>query len=247
MSNSAKVVAIIQARTGSTRLPGKVLMDLEGETVLARVVQRVRRARLIDDVLIATTNEPADDAIVDECQRCSVAVFRGDEDDVLDRYYRAAQSCAAGIVVRITSDCPLIDPEITDKTVAAFLDARPDYASNALIRTYPRGLDTEVMTVAALERAWRSATEAYQRAHVTPYIYQNPDAFKILPVTGDADYSGHRWTLDTPEDLAFIRAIYARVEDQSNFGWRDVLRILDREPELAEMNRMVLQKSLHEG
>jgi spore coat polysaccharide biosynthesis protein SpsF len=247
MSNSAKVVAIIQARMGSTRLPGKVLKDLEGETVLARVVQRVRRARLIDDVLIATTNQAADDAIVEECERCSIAVFRGDEDDVLDRYYRGALVCRAGIVVRITSDCPLIDPEITDKTIAAFLDARPDYASNALVRTYPRGLDTEVMTVEALERAWRGATEPYQRTHVTPYIYQNHDAFTVLPVTGDADYSSHRWTLDTPEDLAFIRAIYARVEDRRNFGWRDVLGILDREPELAEMNRMVLQKAVHEG
>jgi spore coat polysaccharide biosynthesis protein SpsF len=247
MSSTVKVVAIIQARMGSTRLPGKVLKDLEGGTVLTRVVQRVRRARLIDEVLIATTNQAADDAIVEECERYSVAVFRGDEDNVLDRYYRAALGCNAGIVVRITSDCPLIDSEITDKTIAAFLDARPDYASNALIRTYPRGLDTEVMTVEALERAWRGAREPCQRAHVTPYIYQNPDAFTVLPVTGDADYSGHRWTLDTPEDLAFIRAIYARVEDRYNFGWRDVLRILEREPELAEMNRMVPQKSVHEG
>lgn len=247
MSNTAKVVAIVQARMGSTRLPGKVLKDLAGETVLARVVQRVRRASLIDEVLIATTNELADDAIVEECERCSVAVFRGDENDVLDRYYRAGLACHAGVIVRITSDCPLIDPGITDKTIAAFLDSRPDFASNALIRTYPRGLDTEVMTVEALERAWRGATEPYQRAHVTPYIYQNPDVFKILPVTGDADYSGHRWTLDTPEDLAFIRAIYARVEDRSNFGWREVLRILEREPELVEMNRMVLQKAIHEG
>jgi spore coat polysaccharide biosynthesis protein SpsF len=247
MSNAAKVVAIIQARMGSTRLPGKVLKDLEGETVLVRVVERVRRAQLIDEVLIATTKERADDAIVDECERCSAAVFRGDENDVLDRYYCAAQMCNAKIVVRITSDCPLIDPEIIDETVAAFLAARPDYASNALVRSYPRGLDTEVLTVKALERAWRGATEPYQRAHVTPYIYQNPDAFRILPVSAETDYSGHRWTLDTPEDLAFIRAIYARVEDRHNFGWRDVLGILDREPELVEMNRMVPQKTVHEG
>jgi spore coat polysaccharide biosynthesis protein SpsF len=249
MKKNPKMVAIIQARMGSTRLPGKVLKDLEGETVLARVVERVRRATLINELLIATTVLPADDDIVEECGRCSVAVFRGDEDDVLDRYYRAAQSCQADVVVRITSDCPLIDPKITDMTIAAFLETRPDYASNALIRTFPRGLDTEVATVQALERAWRGATEPYQRAHVTPYIYQNPDVFRILPVTGEADYSSHRWTLDTPEDLAFLRAIYARVrtEDRRNFGWRDVLRVLDREPELLEMNRMVLQKAVHEG
>lgn len=247
MNKYSKVVAIIQARMGSTRLPGKVLKDLEGETVLARVVQRLRRARLIDELLIATTDRPADDAVVEECNRCSVAVFRGDEDDVLDRYFRAAQLCRAGIVVRITSDCPLIDPEITDQTVGAFLDARPDYASNALIRTYPRGLDTEVMTVEALEHTWRSATEAYQRAHVTPYIYQNPNSFEILPVTGEADYSHHRWTLDTPEDMELIREIYARVKDCNNFSWRDVLRVLELEPELMEINRPVMQKALHEG
>lgn len=232
---------------GSTRLPGKVLKDLEGESVLARVVSRLRRARLIDELLIATTDQPADDVIVEECKRCYVPVFRGDEKDVLDRYFRAAQFYRAGIVVRITSDCPLIDPEITDKTIGAFLDARPDYASNALVRTYPRGLDTEVVTLEALERAWRAAREPYQRAHVTPYIYQNEAAFTILPVAGDADYSHHRWTLDTPEDLAFIRAVYARVQDRETFGWRETLDILEREPELLEMNRLVQQKAMHEG
>jgi spore coat polysaccharide biosynthesis protein SpsF len=130
-----KVVAIIQARMGSTRLPGKVLKDLEGETVLARVVNRLRRARLIDEVVVATTDRAADDAIVKECRSLSVSVSRGDQDDVLDRYFRAAQLAEADVVVRITSDCPLIDPEITDKTVAAFLETRPDYASNAMVRT----------------------------------------------------------------------------------------------------------------
>ena len=141
-----KVVAIIQARMGSTRLPGKVLKDLEGKTVLARVVNRLRRARLIGEVLVATTDRAVDDTIVKECSSISVPVSRGDQDDVLDRYFRAAQLAKADVVVRITSDCPLIDPEITDKTIAAFLETRPDYASNAMVRTYPRGLDTEVMS-----------------------------------------------------------------------------------------------------
>jgi spore coat polysaccharide biosynthesis protein SpsF len=247
MTKHARVVAIVQARMGSTRLPGKVLKNLEGDTVLARVVNRLRGARLIDELLVATTGEVADDVVVEECQHCSVPIFRGDEDDVLDRYFHAAQSRQAEIVVRITSDCPLIDAEIVDKTIRAFLDARPDYASNALIRTYPRGLDTEVMTAQALDRAWHEATEPHQRAHVTPYLYQNPGKFEILSVTGEADYSSHRWTLDTPEDLKFIRAIYARFRDRSDFGWRDVLQVLDREPELIEMNRLVTQKALHEG
>jgi spore coat polysaccharide biosynthesis protein SpsF len=247
MNKDTKVVAIIQARMGSTRLPGKVLKDLGGETVLARVVSRLRSTRLIEELLVATSNLPADDAIVEECKRCVVPVFRGEENDVLDRYFRAAQFCRAEIVVRITSDCPLIDPEVTDKTIQAFIHERPDYASNALIRTFPRGLDTEVMTVQALERAWHSATQPYQRAHVTPYIYQHPEEFKILPVTCDADYSSHRWTLDTPEDLDFIRTVFTRFKNRSDFGWRDVLQILDREPELMELNRLVMQKALHEG
>jgi spore coat polysaccharide biosynthesis protein SpsF len=242
-----KVVAIVQARMGSTRLPGKVLKDLEGETMLARVVQRLRRATLIDEVLIATTDEKADDAIVTECRRCSVPVFRGDEKDVLDRYFRAAQLTKAEVVVRITADCPLIDPQVTDKTVGAFKEQSPDYASNCIVRTYPRGLDTEVMTVRALERAWRTANKPHERAHVTPYIYEHPDEFKLLSVTGAEDYSGHRWTVDTPEDLEFVRAIYARFKDQPEFGGPDVLDLVASEPALAELNQSILQKALHEG
>jgi len=240
-----KVVAIVQARMGSTRLAGKVLQDLEGETVLARGLTRLRRARLIDEVLVATTDRAADDAIVSECRKYSIAVARGDQDDVLDRYYRAAQLAKAEIVVRITSDCPMIDPEITDKTIAAFLDARSDYASNCQVRTYPRGLDTEVMSFAALARAWQAARKPYEREHVTPYLYEHPAEFKLLSVTGDADYSSHRWTVDTPEDLEFVRAVYRRLKDSPAFSWRDVLDLLEREPELAEMNRAVVQKALH--
>ena len=239
-----RIVAIIQARMGSTRLPGKVLKDLAGETVLARVVNRTQRAKLLHDLVVATTDKPADDRIVEECARLEIACFRGDEADVLDRYYRAAQRFAADVIVRITSDCPLIDPETTDKTIAAFLEARPDYASNTLVRTYPRGLDTEVMSSGALGRAWREARKPYEREHVTPYIYQHPAEFKLLSVTEDADHSGHRWTLDTPEDLEFVRAIFGRFKDHASFIWRDVLDLLDREPELMELNRSVLQKRL---
>lgn len=244
IAEALKVVAIIQARMGSTRLPGKVLMDLEGETVLARVVNRLRRTRLIDELLVATTDRPADDAIIEECRSLSVPVSRGDQDDVLDRYFRAAQTGRAEVVVRVTSDCPLIDPEITDKTIAAFLEERPDYASNALVRTYPRGLDTEVMSMAALGLAWQQARKPYERQHVTPYIYEHPTEFKLLAVTEDADYSSYRWTVDAPEDLELVRAIYARLKDNPMFGWRDVLDLLGREPALADLNRLVMQKTL---
>jgi len=242
-----KIVAIIQARTGSTRLPGKVLKDIEGETCLARVINRLRRASLVNELLVATTDLPADDVITAECRRCAVPVSRGDEQDVLDRYFRAAQLSKADIVVRITSDCPLIDPQVTDKTIRAFLDEKPDYASNALQRTYPRGLDTEVISLSALERAWRTARQPYEREHVTPYIYEHPGEFKLLSVTGDVDYSHHRWTLDTPEDLEFIRAVYGRFKDAKDFSGLDVLNLLALHPELVEINRDVAQKALHQG
>jgi spore coat polysaccharide biosynthesis protein SpsF len=238
-----KVVAIIQARMGSTRLPGKVLKDLCGETVLARVVNRTRRATLLNEVVVATSVQPADDAIVQECGRLSVACFRGDEADVLDRYYRAAEKFSADAIVRITSDCPLIDPEVSDKTIRAFLDQHPDYASNVLQRSYPRGLDTEVMTFAALQSAQREARDPYQREHVTPFLYQHPDRFRLVSVTGDRDYSHYRWTLDTREDLEFLRAVYARRAEAPDPAWQDVLRILEGEPDLAAINEHVKQKT----
>jgi spore coat polysaccharide biosynthesis protein SpsF len=237
-----RVVAIIQARMGSTRLPGKVMKDIGGETMLARVVWRARRAKLLDEVVVATTNKSADAPIVSECTKLGVPIFRGDEQDVLDRYYRSAQANRAEAVVRITSDCPLTDPEVIDDVVRAFLKAKPDYASNTLNHTYPRGLDIEVMTMASLERAWQESNKPYHRSHVTPYIYQNPDLFRLLSIKAEEDYSGHRWTVDTHEDLSFVRSVYGRFDNQDSFGWQDVLRVLDRESELMELNRGVRQK-----
>jgi len=241
-----KVVAIIQARTGSTRLPGKVLADVGGKTMLARVTERLQRASSLNELLVATTDLPADDLVVAECRKYSVSISRGDQEDVLDRYYRAAQLAKADVIVRITSDCPLIDPEITDKTVSAFLEATPDYAANTLVRTYPRGLDTEVFSMEALARAWREAAIPYQRAHVTPYFYENPSKFRLVSVSAPQDLSEFRWTVDTPEDLEFVRGIYQRFEGRV-FGWRDVLTLLEREPELTDLNRLIAQKALHEG
>jgi spore coat polysaccharide biosynthesis protein SpsF len=242
-----KIVAIVQARMGSTRLPGKVLLDLCGTSVLRRVTCRVRLCRLIDEVMIATTTCSADEAIVEEAQHLGVGIFRGDELDVLDRYYRAAKMRNADVIVRITSDCPLIDPEITGETIKRFLAEKPDYASNALERTYPRGLDTEVMMFEAVERAWREAAAPYQRAHVTPYLYENPHLFTLLSVKSSINYSQHRWTLDTAEDLEFLRRIYQLLGGKPNFTWRDVLEIVEREPAIAEINKNVATKALEEG
>ncbi|MFZ3277306.1 MAG: glycosyltransferase family protein [Candidatus Sulfotelmatobacter sp.] len=241
-----KIVAIVQARMGSSRLPNKVLKDLAGATVLDRVLNRLGRSRLIRETLVATTTEPADNAIVEHCERTGQKVFRGSERDVLDRYYQAAKSTNADVVVRITSDCPLIDPEVTDATVRAFLDQRSDYTSNVRVRTYPRGLDTEVMTVQALERAWREGTKPYEREHVTPYIYENPGKFKLHGIENNADCSQHRWTVDTPEDLQLLQAVYEQFGGRDDFGWREVLELVDVDPSLADINRHVTQKAVHE-
>ncbi|HEX3819008.1 MAG TPA: glycosyltransferase family protein [Candidatus Sulfotelmatobacter sp.] len=238
-----KIVAIVQARTGSTRLPGKVLMDVAGQSMLAQVLTRLGGCNLIQELLVATTDRPEDDSIVAECKRISVPVSRGDRDDVLDRYFRAAQLVRADVVVRITSDCPLIDPEITGKTIEAYLESAADYASNGLVRTYPRGLDTETMSFQTLERAWRLARKPYEREHVTPYIYEHSEEFKLVSVTGETDYSSHRWTVDTPEDMEFVREIYHRLSGR--FSWRDVLDLVQQEPQLLDLNRSIVQKALH--
>lgn len=242
-----KLVAIIQARMGSTRLPGKVLMDIGGRTMLARVVERARRARRVESVVVAATVDTRDDAIVEECRRLNVPMTRGSEEDVLDRYRRAAAEHQADPVVRITSDCPLLEPTVVDRVIQAFEEARPDYASNVLDRTFPQGLDVEVLRRDVLERAWRAAKQPYERAHVTPYIYQHPEAFRLIAVRADQDYSRFRWTVDTAEDLAFVREVYARLGPDGGFGWREVLDLLRKEPQLLELNRHVRQKSLEEG
>jgi spore coat polysaccharide biosynthesis protein SpsF len=240
------VVAIIQARMGSTRLPGKVLKDLAGETVLARVVNRTRRATLLNEVLVATSTLSADDVIVKECEHLGVPVFRGDEADVLDRYYRAAQQFLADYVVRITADCPLIDWELIDATIRAALDQQADYATNSLVLTYPRGLDVEVFKADALRRAWSAAREEYQRSHVTPYLYENPQLFKVVSIVNQVDHSRYRWTLDTSADLELIRSVYDRFGNR-DFRWTDTVALMEREPELADLNLNVRQKSLREG
>jgi spore coat polysaccharide biosynthesis protein SpsF len=241
-----RIVAIIQARMGSTRLPGKVLLPIEGRSMLQWVCRRTRQAALVDQVLVATTQQACDDAVADECRRLGVACFRGAEHDVLDRFCRAARAHRADLVVRITADCPLIDAELIDDVVVAALQRQPDYASNVLRRTYPRGLDTEVATTAALARAWREANQPYQRVHVMPYFYQHPEWFRLYSVTGDEDCSAQRWTVDSPEDLEFVRGVCRRLAGDA-FSWRDVHRLIQREPGLAELNRHVRQKQLVDG
>ena len=239
---AVNTVAIVQARMGSTRLPGKVLMDLAGQTVLARVLRRLGRAHRIDAIVVATTTAGADEAIVPECSRLGVPCFRGSEEDVLDRYYQAASNSAATAVVRITADCPLVEPAIVDQTIQTFLERHADYASNSLPRTYPRGLDVEVFTASALEQAQREAALHHQREHVTPYFYEHPELFRLASHRGLQDYSAFRWTVDTAEDLRMIRAIYDCFNGRDDFHWLEAVALLEEQPEVARLNAHVIQK-----
>lgn len=243
-----KVVAIIQARMGSNRLPGKVLADVAGRPMLERVIRRVERAEWVDEVVVATSTKAGDDEVVTACEYWGVNYWRGSEQDVLSRFYAAARAYGAEVVVRITADCPLIDPDVIDRVVGAFMVGAVDYASTALERRYPRGLDAEVMSMAGLGRVWAEAKADYERVHVTPYFYQHPELFSLLAVTKEgADLSEWRWTVDTAEDLAFIRAVYEHFEGEDDMGWEAVVDLLKAKPELRQINAHIEQKGLHEG
>jgi len=250
MISDLNIVAIIQARMGSTRLPGKVMKKILGKPVILWDLDRVSLLKLIDEIVVAIPYGKENDVIVDTIKEYNdkIVTTRGSEDDVLDRYYQAAVKTDADVVVRITSDCPLIDPVVIDNVIEQFLDNDCDYCSNSLIRTYPRGLDTEVFLFKALEKAWNEANKDYEREHVTPYIIENPDKFKLLNVANDINLSHLRWTLDTKEDFEFINAVYKRIFPKKQlFLMDDILELLDKEPELIDINSHIEQKQVHGG
>jgi spore coat polysaccharide biosynthesis protein SpsF len=237
-------VAIVQARMRSTRLPGKVMLDLAGEPMLVRCMRRIQRCRLVDSVVVATTRDPADESIVELSHEHGWNCFRGSESDVLDRYYSAACVYSASVIVRITSDSPLIDPALGDRVISEFMDRQPglDYACNFLPkRSFPRGLDIEVFKFAILEAAWKEAGDPASREHVTPYIYRNQDRFRVHGVLNDLDQSSMRWTVDTVEDLAFVNRIYGHF-GHDRFSSDDVLDLLKIHPDWLGLNSSIVQK-----
>jgi spore coat polysaccharide biosynthesis protein SpsF len=268
-----QTVAIIQARMGSSRLPGKVLLDLAGKSMIQHVIERTQRAQTVDAVLIATTSDPSDDPVAAFAASMEAPCYRGSLHDVLDRYYQAAKTHQAEVVVRITADCPLIDPAVIDETVRLVTHHSAlitDFACNRLpppfTRSFPIGLDVEACTFAALERAWRESTETFHREHVMPFLYENvtlspaklitdycllstgtsPRGFRIAQLHHTPDYGSLRWTVDTPEDLTFMREIFARLEGKPDFTWYDVLEIVQKEPELAQINAGIRHKTMTE-
>lgn len=244
-----KITVIIQARMGSTRLPGKVLMNISEKTVLHHVVDRVSQCRNIDDIIIATTTLDKDDLIVKEVEKIGCKYFRGSENNVLDRYYEAATFNKSDIIIRITSDCPLIDPLIVDKIIEFYINNNYEMVTNACSdsskRTYPRGLDTEIFSYNVLKKAKENAKESYQLEHVTPYIYENTT--NIFYYKNNIDYSKYRFTLDTEEDLKLIKEIYSNLYfGENNFYLGDVIEVMENNPDLFFINNSIKQKHIRE-
>ena len=271
--NEPRTVAIVQARMGSTRLPGKVLANIAGAPILLRVVERAAAARSIDDVVVATTIEPIDDPIERLCTSASVSCYRGSEGDVLDRLQKASRAADAEIIVRITSDCPLIDGEEIDLCVSHLRSSRGtsdewDFVTNRLPppwpRTYPIGLDVECCSRQALERAVQEATMPHHREHVMPYIYENARisrhsggataesevtgmaAFRILVLDLSEDLGAIRWTVDTVEDLTVVRGIYETLSPSTMFSWREALEAAISRPGLLALNASTPQRHVHD-
>lgn len=245
------VLCIIQARLGSTRLPGKVLKKLSGKSVLEHVIYRVSKSNLIDQIIVATTTNKEDDKIIDECLKIGVNYYRGDENNVLSRYYETAFDKGYETIIRITSDCPLIDPKIIDNMIRYFNNEnekyRLDYLSNSLKETFPRGFDVEIFTFNSLKEAYENATLEYEKEHVTPYIYLNQDKFTIKNYYNSNKYQNYRLTLDTYEDYLVIKNIYDNIyKEDRMFFYEDIISYLNQYPEIANINQHIKQKKLGE-
>jgi glutamate-1-semialdehyde 2,1-aminomutase len=231
-----KVCAIVQARMGSSRLPGKVMKQLAGKPLIEVLLGRLSRSREIDQIVVATTEQNADDALADFVESLGYLCVRGSEADVLSRFAKAATLSKADIVVRITGDCPLIDPELVDETIGAFRRSGLDFLSNAFEPSFPDGLDTAVFYASALHQAAAEATTSYDREHVTPYI-RNSGKFKVDGYRSETDYSSYRWTVDEPEDLEVLTSIFSHFAPDIYFGWREVIRLQETSPELFAANQ----------
>lgn len=239
-----RLIAVIQARMGSTRLPGKVLQKLEDKTVLEHVVRRVKSSELVDDVVVATTIDKKDLQIVGLCANLGISVYCGSEDDVLDRYYQAAKLFKADNVVRITSDCPVIDPKVITEVITLHLKTNADYTSNVLQETFPDGEDVEVFTFTSLRNAWMNAKLLSEREHVTPFLRNHPELFKHASLQYKENLLQKRWTLDNAEDLEFLRQVYKHLYLKDPlFGMDSILRLINEKPEIEQINQHIVRNA----
>jgi spore coat polysaccharide biosynthesis protein SpsF len=258
-----RVIAIIQGRMSSSRLPGKILADIEGQPMLQRVFIRTSRAATVTETVFATTTDSSDDPVAEYCDFSGIPCTRGSLFDVLDRYYQAAKGAKADVVVRITADCPIIDPTLIDDVVNTLINDEYDFVANRLPppfpRTYPIGLDVEACTFEVLEKAWKQAREPQHREHAMPYFYEgvelttinrqlqtgiSPRGYKVAILHHTTNFGDYRWTVDTPEDLEFMRRVYSRFDGRDDFTWKEVLVLVHDEPKLMEINVGVQHKTL---
>lgn len=238
----------IQARMGSKRLPGKVLKSVKGQPLLHYLLERVARVTQADAIRVLTTTEAIDDAIEAFCKSHGISIFRGAEHDVLSRYYHAAKEHHVDAIVRVTADCPLIDPAVIDHVIEVYCEEYPhwDYISNTLQRTFPRGMDVEICSFAALERAYLEAKEPAEREHVTLHFYRNPEKFHIKNLASSSNLSRHRWTVDTDEDFQLIELILQNLYPiKPQFTLEDILGLLTQHPEWSAINENVEQKAIY--
>lgn len=242
-----RTVAIIQARMGSSRLPGKILRPLAGKAVLQRVIERTAASGAFDEIVVATSNRAVDDITADKAAGFGATVVRGDEDDVLSRYGLAAEASQAGAIMRITADCPLIDPDVLCDMARCFHSGGVDLVSNALHRTFPRGLDAELFSREVLDIMLAEAQTPVQREHVTPFIYANPGRFRIISHEAPEDYSAYRLTLDTPEDFELLDRIYASTNDPDSIRLAGVIELLTAHPHWCMINAHIEQKKTGES
>lgn len=239
-----KILTLLQARTSSTRLPGKVLLPLLGQPMILRQIERIKRAKLIGTLCLVTSTDPSDDELAEVVARAGVAVFRGSLDDVLDRFYAATRQYPADIVVRLTGDCPLADPAIIDAAIQHFIDSGVDYLNNCQPATYPDGLDVEVFRLAALEEAWEHAALPSQREHVTPYIHGQPERFRLGAIRNDQDLSALRLTVDESADFTLVERIYtALYPTKPDFALADILALLDNHPDWLGLNADIIRNA----
>lgn len=230
-------LAVLQARVTSSRLPGKVLKPILGKPMLLRQIERVKRARRLSGLVVATSSDASDDDIERLCLEAGIECYRGSLEDVLGRFFEAAKSYSPVHVVRLTGDCPLADPQVIDYVIHRHLEGGFDYTSNSIERTYPDGLDVEVMKFSALEAAFREAVLPSEREHVTPFIYKHPERFRIGQATQSRDHSALRWTVDEPEDLVLIERIYEALYPRDpGFGQERIVAFLEENPELLDLN-----------
>lgn len=236
------IISIIQARVGSSRLPNKVLKYLEDKTVLEHVVSRVEKSKYIDEVFVATTIDKNNLPLIQLCASQNIRVFCGSEEDVLDRFYQLAKLINPSHIVRITSDCPVIDPLIIDLIIENHLKFNFDYTSNTIVDSYPDGLDVEVFSFSILERVWKEAKLYSEREHVTPYIKKHPELFSIKSIISEVNYADKRWTLDTDADLEFLRAVFSNLyKIKPLFSMEDLLSLLKEQPLLEKINSNIIR------